>query len=126
MDSFTVNICQCDICKKDEDHPEKVLHQRMNLFMSRLNEQQRRWYAALESWHAGRGGIRYVSQITGLSEKTIRRGRNELSTWLAERPIERVRQQGAGRPKQVKDASSQAESLTDSAAKPPYIKSPEK
>jgi hypothetical protein len=39
-----------------------------------------------------------LSQITGLHEKTIRRGRQELAASLAECPPERVRQPGGGRP----------------------------
>jgi hypothetical protein len=40
-----------------------------------------------------------LSQITGLDEKTIRRGREELAASLAEHPPERVRRTGGGRPK---------------------------
>ena len=50
----------------------------MNLFLSRLNEQQRRWYVALESNKIGRSGDTPLSQITGLDVETIRRGRREL------------------------------------------------
>jgi hypothetical protein len=70
----------------------------MNLFCSRLDEQQRRWYVALESNRMGHGGDRLLSQITGLDEKTIRRGREELATSLVARPTERVRRPGGGRP----------------------------
>jgi hypothetical protein len=70
----------------------------MNLLMSRLDEQQRRWYAALESQRIGHGGDRLLSLITGLDEKTIARGREELAASLTERPIEQVRLPGGGRP----------------------------
>jgi len=70
----------------------------MNLFCSRLDEQQRRWYVALESNRMGHGGDRLLSQITGLDEKTIRRGRAELAASLVDRPTERVRRPGGGRP----------------------------
>lgn len=46
--------------------------------MSRLDEQQRRWLAALESKNLGHGGDTLLSQITGLHVDTIRRGREEL------------------------------------------------
>ena len=39
-----------------------------------------------------------VSEITGLDEKTIQRGQQELSSELAGRPDDRVRLPGAGRP----------------------------
>jgi hypothetical protein len=70
----------------------------MNLFLSRLDEQQRRWYVALEAARIGHGGERLLAQITGLDEKTIRRGLKELASGLADRPLDRVRLPGGGRP----------------------------
>jgi hypothetical protein len=70
----------------------------MNLLLSRLDEQQRRWYAAIESAKIGYGGDRWVSLITGLHVDTIRRGREELADSLRERPADRVRVPGGGRP----------------------------
>jgi hypothetical protein len=71
----------------------------MNLLISRLDEQQRRWYAAMESERFGHGGDAQVARITGLDPQTIRRGRRELASDLRERPAERVRTPGAGRPR---------------------------
>jgi hypothetical protein len=70
----------------------------MNVFLNRLDEAQRRWYAALEAEQAGPGGERLLAQITGLDEQTIRRGRTELAAGLADLPAERVRRPGGGRP----------------------------
>jgi hypothetical protein len=70
----------------------------MNVFLSRLDEGQRRWYLALESQRLGHGADRLLYEITGVDEKTIRRGREELAASLADRPADRVRQAGAGRP----------------------------
>ena len=70
----------------------------MNLLLSRLDEQQRRWYVALEANRLGHGGEQLLSLITGLDPKTIRRGRDELAAELADRPGDRVRVPGAGRP----------------------------
>lgn len=70
----------------------------MNLLMSRLDEQQRRWYAAIESSKVGHGGDRLLSRITGLDVDTIRRGRRELADDLEGRPADRVRLPGGGRP----------------------------
>ena len=69
----------------------------MNLLLSRLDEQQRRWYVALESEKVGHGGDALLSQITGLNMETIRRGREELESGLAGRPADRVRLPGGGR-----------------------------
>lgn len=92
-----IHHCHCAICQGEDPAPEKALHHQINLLMSRLDEQQRRWYAAVEAQRYGHGGIRLVSQITGLDEKTIRRGRDELNTDLADRPRTRIRLPGAGR-----------------------------
>ena len=70
----------------------------MNLLLSRLDEQQRRWYVALEADRLGHGGDRLLAQITGMDEKTIRRGRQELAAGLTDRPADRVRLPGGGRP----------------------------
>jgi len=93
-----VHECQCPHCQQAADHPDKARHHRMNLFVSRLDEQQRRWYVALEDERLGPGGTGLVAQITGLDPKTIERGREELAAELAERPGDRVRQVGSGRP----------------------------
>jgi hypothetical protein len=70
----------------------------MNLLLSRLDEQQRRWYLAVESQHLGHGADRLLFEITGVDEKTIRRGREELAAALADQPTDRVRRPGGGRP----------------------------
>ena len=92
-----IHQCECELCQQSEIHPDQALHQQMNLFMSRLDEQQRRWYAALEAKKAGHGGATLLAKVTGLSVETIRRGRNELEDELAERPVDRVRKAGGGR-----------------------------
>ena len=65
--------------------------------MSRLDEQQRRWFAALEAKRLGHGGMRLMSKITGLDVNTIRRGKRELADDLKSRPLGRVRVAGGGR-----------------------------
>lgn len=90
--------CECPNCCHPFDHPDKTLHHQINLLMGRLDEQQRRWYAAVEASRHGQHGVRLLSQITGLDEKTIRRGRYELEQGLEGRPPDRVRLPGAGRP----------------------------
>ena len=97
MPSSPIHVCQCISCQSDTPHPDQEQHRQMNLLISRLDEQQRRWYAALESTRLGHGGDEQISRITGLDPKTIRRGRRELATDFSERPAERVRAPGAGR-----------------------------
>lgn len=98
MISLDSPVCQCPLCRQAADHPDRERHRQMNLFLDRLDEQQRRWYVALESRRIGPGGDCLLSQITGMDEKTIRRGREELESSLEDRPAERVRRPGAGRP----------------------------
>ena len=93
-----IHTCACSSCVAQDNDATQALHHQINLFLSRLDEQQRRWYAALESMRIGRGGEQLVARITGLSEKTIRRGRRELDSELAERAVGRVRSPGGGRP----------------------------
>jgi hypothetical protein len=98
MDDNPIHQCQCPACLSGTDHPERPLHEQLNLLFERLDEQQRRWVAAIESKKIGHGGDTAVARITGLHVDTIRRGREELDARLADRPIDRVRRPGAGRP----------------------------
>lgn len=93
----SIHQCECSQCQGSNDHPERQLHHQMNLLVSRLDEQQRRWYVALESKRVGRGGDKLLAQITGVDVETIRRGRRELEDELTDRPVGRVRQKGGGR-----------------------------
>jgi hypothetical protein len=106
MPRSDVHACQCAHCQQQTPHPDQELHRQMNLLLSRLDEQQRRWYVAVESHRMGSGSERLLSQITGLDEKTIRRGQHELEASLAERPSEQVRVAGAGRKLAEKKTSS--------------------
>jgi hypothetical protein len=58
----------------------------MNVFLSRINEPQRRWFVALEAMRLGHGGKHLLAQITGMSPTTILRGRHELEADLAACP----------------------------------------
>lgn len=66
------------------------------LFFSTLNEHQRRVYAGMESVRLGRGGDRWIAQITGLDVHTVSRGRRELLA--QDLALERIRGCGGGRP----------------------------
>lgn len=98
MASTPVHQCGCARCRARKSHPERRLHHQINLLLSRLDERQRRWFVALEAMRLGYGGEQQVAEITGLSPHTIRRGRRELETDLADCPTDRVRAPGGGRP----------------------------
>ena len=97
MPPCPVHECQCSKCRTRLPHADRAYHQQINLLLSRLNEPQRRWFAALEALHLGHGGTHLLAQITGLSRMTIRRGCRELLSGLAACPVERLRVPGGGR-----------------------------
>ena len=90
-----VHQCPCPDCQVGTgpvaDHPR-----RLNLILSRLDEQQRRWVAAAEAQRLGYGGLNEVAAITGMHPETLRRGRDELAADLTNRPADRVRLAGGG------------------------------
>lgn len=93
-----IHECQCAACQQSKNHMDWQLHHQMNVFLSRLDEQQRRWYVALESKKIGHGGDKHLAQITGMDVETIRRGRRELDADLTSRSSEAIRDAGGGQP----------------------------
>lgn len=98
MSQSVIHLCQCSHCTQEADHPIKRLHEQMNLLLSRLDEQQRRWFVAFESNLHPEVTDLQLCQITGVDPRTIRRGREELAHKLEGRPISAVRLPGGGRP----------------------------
>ena len=76
----------------------------LKLFLSTLNEKQRRLYVGFESMKLGRGGDKVMAKITGINVKTIARGRKELLSH--DITLERIRKEGAGRPSFKKNRKS--------------------
>lgn len=91
-------MCECEICKTGTDAETARSHRRIKLFLSRLTEPQRRWYVAMLSGEPDSPSDRQLALITGLDEKTIRRGREELDADLSMLPADRQRRAGGGRP----------------------------
>jgi len=65
------------------------------IFLSTLNEKQRRLYAGLESLKIGYGGDKQIAELFGLDKKTIAKGRQELLSGEVENDT--IRKSGAGR-----------------------------
>jgi hypothetical protein len=65
------------------------------LFLSALDERQRRLYAGLESLKLGYGGDSYIADLFGMDPHTVARGRRDLEKghW----DTSRLRAKGAGR-----------------------------
>ena len=95
---WLVGECGCAACRAG-DPANREDHRQLNLLLSRLDEQQRRWVAGREAKRLGHGGVKRLAQITGLHPETICRGRDELDAELRERPTGRVRLPGGGRPR---------------------------
>jgi hypothetical protein len=74
------------------------LRRKFNRLRAELDERGRRYWAASEALELGHGGIKAVAQATGLGERTVRRGceqlrQNDLPTDPDGR---RIRQPGGG------------------------------
>ena len=69
-------------------------------FLNMLNEKQRRLYAGFESLRLG--GDAVAARRTGLNVKTVARGRRELEA--GDVSLERIRAEGAGRPRTKKNS----------------------
>jgi len=66
------------------------------LFVSLLDEKQRRLWAGLESMRIGHGGDSAIARLLGITPQTVAKGRQELLNRDIE--IERTRRSGGGRP----------------------------
>lgn len=66
-------------------------------FLGTLNEAQARWFVAREAMARGRGGIKAMHELTGISRPTIVKGMQELKEGSALQATERVRRPGGGR-----------------------------
>lgn len=86
------------MCQQQGDPEIEQYHRQINLLLSRLNEPQRRWYVAVLSQDPGAPSDGELARITGLDEKTIWRGRQELESDLLKVPLDRQRAVGGGRP----------------------------
>ncbi|EQD45803.1 Rhodopirellula transposase family protein [mine drainage metagenome] len=62
-----------------------------------LNEAQARWYIAKEAISRGRGGIKEMNKLTGMSRTTIIKGMKELNTKKRLGYENRLRKPGGGR-----------------------------
>jgi len=81
----------------------KEIEVSMRLFFSRLNERERRHYAAVEALKLEHGGQKYLAQILGTSDLLIRTGIKELLNpeILDEISDGKIRRKGGGRKKRV-------------------------
>jgi hypothetical protein len=84
---------------QDVDHSDKKYHRELNAFLSTLNRDQQRLFAALESNRIGRRSDRLTAKITGVSPTRIARGRRELADLLQGKLAKKDRKPVPGRPR---------------------------
>jgi hypothetical protein len=92
-----VHECECDVCQAGADQGVIEHHRHINLVLSRLAEAERRWYVASLSSGPAAPSDGLLAQISGLSDKTIQRGGQELEHGLKDTGAGRQRQAGGGR-----------------------------
>lgn len=68
-------------------------------FYETLSEKDQRRFVALEAQRLGHGGVKYVAEVFGCSERTIERGIVELAQLPHDPAAGRVRRPGGGRKK---------------------------
>lgn len=92
-----------------KDETVKSIETKFKAMEATFNERTRRLWAAAESNALGRGGDTLVSQATGLTRATIRKGRVEIDAGNS--GSGRIRGAGAGRPKIEADQPGIREAL---------------
>jgi DDE family transposase len=65
--------------------------------LATMNEAQARWYVAREALARGRGGLKAMHKMTGMSRPTILKGIRELQRSKRPLAMERIRRPGGGR-----------------------------
>lgn len=87
-----------------------------------LNEKQKRLLVGSEAVSIGRGGIKILSEITGMDPKTIRRGINDIKK--KKKDISRIRIHGGGR-KKITDQNPKVEKIIEDLIEPDTRGDPE-
>ncbi len=99
--SGSVHKCGCNECVERPSRETALLHTCINRLVVGLDEKHRRQFMGLLASQIGHGGIQYLSKITGLSRKTISRGKQEIKR-TNNASDGRIRAPGGGRCKAEK------------------------
>jgi hypothetical protein len=89
--------CTCTVCCEHPYRRTAKEHRAINRVLSTLNEKSRRRFVGLLALQWGRGSVERLSEITGMSRPTIRRGRAEVQRVERTGTSDRARRRGAGR-----------------------------
>jgi hypothetical protein len=97
MSVHSLHQCECLVCQQQTDEEIVRYHRQVNLLLSRLAEPQRRWYVGVLSQEPESPSDAQLALISGIDEKTIQRGRQEMEDDLLNVPLDRQRHVGGGR-----------------------------
>ena len=92
-----IHACECSIC---EQHPYGRVakeHRTINRLVAGADERNRRLLAGFLAQQCGHGGVALLARVTGLSRRTILRGRRELQQTRGTADGARIRRPGGGR-----------------------------
>lgn len=92
----SVHSCPCLACTREPKGRQAAEHRAINCLVALLDEKRRRRFVGFLADQHGWGGIERLAWITGMSPKTIRRGRREIRNQVSD-SSQRVRQPGGGR-----------------------------
>ena len=93
-----IHQCACRVCAEGIDAEVVQRHKNLNFVLAYSSEHQRRLTVGMLSQQVGGPSDLALAQITGLDPKTIRRGRRELASAVADLPPGCQRHAGGGRP----------------------------
>lgn len=99
-----IHRCLCNSCQQHPFSETAHEHQALNRLVAGLDERMRRLFAGFWANIFGSGGIERLAEITGMTAKTVRRGKKEFFHFSGKR-TSRVRHPGGGR-KRVEATSS--------------------
>lgn len=95
----SLHRCPCPDCRCHPRGKVARTHRDINRLLTVLDERNRRLFVALLARQQGRGAIRRLARVTGLSRNTIRKGLRELLRTSARQRSSRLRRKGGGRKK---------------------------
>ena len=73
------------------------LKEKLSILLPSLNEKQKRLLVGAEAIALGYGGIKFLSDMTGMSTNTVTRGIREIES--GKEDVSRIRSKGSGRKK---------------------------
>lgn len=107
-----IYICSCVVCMCKPRSKIAQEHHTINRLVALVDEKRRRRFVGFLARERGRGGIEYLSLITGMDPKTIRRGMRDNQASSAAFP-RRVRRPGGGRKRSEDETPSLLEALDE-------------